>query len=70
MGYLGKGEVLTATDLNKFVNKILREIYLFCMQKKSYISYFNLWKMGVKTKVMFIGQSQGKPYIFQRFEVK
>ncbi len=34
MDYLGKGEVLTNTDLDRFVNNIL-EKYAFCVHRKS-----------------------------------
>ncbi len=47
MGYLGKGEMLTNTDLDRFVNNIW-EKYAFCVH--------NLWvqlmKNGGKTKVL------------------
>ncbi len=45
MDYLGKGEVLTNTDLDRFVNNI----WAFCVhRKKSYIFEFSSWKMVAK----------------------
>ncbi len=43
MDYLGKGEVLTNTDLNRFVNNIWDK-EAFCAHRKK----FNSWKMGAK----------------------
>ncbi len=54
MDYLGKGEVLTNTDLNKFVKKIW-EKYTYCVRRKSLrFFYFNSWKMGARTKVLHL----------------
>ncbi len=47
MDYLGKGEVLTNTDLDRFVNNIW-EKYAFCVHRK----VLNLWVqlMNIKNK--------------------
>ncbi len=50
MDYLGKGEVLTNTDLNKFVNKIW-ETYTYCVRRKSlrfFISAHEKWEQKQK----------------------
>ncbi len=45
MDYLGKGEILINTDLDKFMNII--------WEKKAHeIGFFSSWKMGAKTKAL------------------
>ncbi len=41
MDYLGKGEVLTNTDLDRFDEQYLREIGLLCTYKNYYIFEFS-----------------------------
>ncbi len=54
MDYLGKGEVLTNTDLDKFVN-IIWEKYAFCVHRKSLRSLSSAHENGGKNKrVAFI----------------
>ena len=38
MDYLGKGEILTNRDVNKFVHNIL-EKYIFCLYRTSLVSF-------------------------------
>ena len=47
MDYLSKGEVLTNTDLDRFVNNIW-EKWIFCVYRKSF--EFSNWKMGSNNK--------------------
>ncbi len=51
MDYLGKGEVLTNTDLDRFVNNIW-EKYAFCVHKTVLDLWVQLMKNGGKTKVL------------------
>ncbi len=51
MDYLGKGEVLTNTDLDRFVNNIW-EKYAFYVHKKVLDLWVQLMKNGAKTKVL------------------
>ncbi len=53
MDYLGKGEVLTNTDLDRFVNNII-EKKAFCVHRKSLRSLSSAHEKGAKTKVLFI----------------
>ena len=47
MDYLSKGEVLTNTDLDRFVNNAW-EKWIFCVYRNSF--EFSNWKMGAKKK--------------------
>ncbi len=50
MDYFGKGDVLTNTDLNKFVNKIWKK-YTYCVRRKSlrfFISTHGKWEQKQK----------------------
>ncbi len=49
MDYLGKGEVLTNTDLNKFVNKIwgISIVYVEKQEQKQVLHLFSVIKILV-----------------------
>ncbi len=49
MDYLGKGEVLTNTDLDRFVNNIW-EKYAFCVHEKVLSLWVQLMNNGGKNK--------------------
>ncbi len=51
MDYLGRGEVFTNTDLDRFVNNIW-EKYAFCVHKKVLDVWAQLMNNGAKTKVL------------------
>ncbi len=51
MDYLGKGEMLTNTDLKKFANKIW-EKYIYCLGRKSLFFLTHEKLMKAKTKVL------------------
>ena len=53
MDYLGKGEVLTITDLDRFVNNIERNAYFVYIENVLGLSSSHE-KMGEKTKVLHL----------------